>query len=85
MSVTNAVESQLCVDTRGFLSNSDDEEMVTETSVCAQDVTLQEFYDVVMVLRNAIKGAKKLDSSWPPTSADSSEGQMLKMAPVQMF
>lgn len=62
-----------------------DEEMVTETSVCAQDVTLQEFYDVVMVLRNAIKGAKKLDSSWPPTSADSSEGQMLKMAPVQMF
>ena len=56
MSVTNAVESQLCVDTRGFLSNSDDEEMVTETSVCAQDVTLEKFYDVVMALRNAIRG-----------------------------
>ena len=60
-------------------SDSDDEEMIVETSICQKEVNLKEFYDVAMALRKTIKVAQAMGSSWPPTE------QVLKMVPLELF
>ena len=60
-------------------SDSDDEEMIVETSICQKEVNLKEFYDVAMALRKTIKGVQAMGSSWPPTE------QVLKMVPLELF
>ena len=50
-----------------------------------KEVTLKEFYDVAMILKNAIKGVLGMDPCWPPSAVDLSTDQVLKMVPVVLF
>lgn len=87
LSVGEVAETCGTADTEGADSEEidSDEEMISETPIDKKEVTLKEYYDVAMALQNAIKGARAMDSSWPPSSVDLSTTQVLKMVPIVLF
>lgn len=84
LSVGEVAETCGTADSEGEESDGD-EEIIIQPIVHQKEVTLKEFYDVAMGLKNAIKGAPGMDSSWPPSAVDLSTDQVLKMVPIVLF